>query len=369
MSQIYRSNAEHSKERIHYSSLSNAIHSANTKTIPVLVTGGAGYIGSHTVIELIEAGFEPIIFDNFSNASHENIHRIEQITGRAITVIEGDIRSHEDLRKVFDNHPIQSVIHFAGFKTVGESAQQPLKYYDNNVHGTIVLCEVMAEYDCKQMVFSSSAAVYGEPAYVPIKEDFPLSATNRYGQSKLMIEKILHDLYVSDNDWRIVLLRFFNPVGAHPSGLIGENPKGTPSNLVPYITQTAMGNLECLNIFGSDYDTPDGTGVRDYIHVIDLADAHVKALDYIHSSSFTMQNSTFNIGTGQGYSVLEMVQAFEKASGKEIPYCIAPRRPGDIASCYADPSLANEVLDWRATRSLQEMCADTWRWQSANQEG
>jgi len=340
-----------------------------TSTKPVLVTGGAGYIGSHTVIELIEAGFEPIVFDNFSNASRESMRRVEQIVGRAVTVVEGDIRSREDLRGVFERYPIESVIHFAGLKAVGESVQEPLKYYDNNVHGTLVLCEVMAEYDCKQMVFSSSATVYGDPASVPIQEDFPLSATNPYGRSKLMIEEILRDLYVSDNDWRIVLLRYFNPVGAHPSGLIGEDPNGIPNNLMPYITQTAVGNLSCLSVFGNDYDTPDGTGVRDYIHVVDLSDAHVKALDYIHSSSFTMQHSAFNIGTGQGYSVLEMVQAFERASGKEVPYCIAPRRPGDIASCYADPSLAREVLGWEATRSLEEMCADAWRWQSDNPKG
>jgi UDP-glucose 4-epimerase len=337
-----------------------------TPTKPVLVTGGAGYIGSHTVIELIEAGFEPIVFDNFSNASRESMRRVEQIVGRAVTVVEGDIRSHEDLRGVFERYPIESVIHFAGLKAVGESVQKPLKYYDNNVHGTLVLCEVMTEFDCKQMVFSSSATVYGDPASVPIREDFPLSATNPYGRSKLMIEEILRDLYVSDNNWRIVLLRYFNPVGAHPSGLIGEDPNGIPNNLMPYITQTAVGNLACLSVFGNDYDTPDGTGVRDYIHVVDLAQGHIKALEKIDTIDGVL---AVNLGTGQGYSVLEMVHAFERASGKEVPYCIAPRRPGDIAACYADPSLAREVLGWEAKHTLEEMCADAWRWQSNNPKG
>ncbi len=332
----------------------------------ILVTGGAGYIGSHTLVQLIEHSFSPVIFDNFSNSSPESIRRVEQITGQTIPVIEGDIRSQNDLQRVFEAYEIESVIHFAGLKAVGESVAQPLRYYDNNVYGTLQLLEAMQKYDCKQIVFSSSATVYGDPATVPITEDFPLSATNPYGRSKLMIEEILRDLYVSDNTWKIILLRYFNPVGAHPSGLIGEDPDGIPNNLMPYITQTAVGQLACLSVFGNDYDTPDGTGIRDYIHVVDLAEGHIKALEKIDQIDEVL---AVNLGTGQGYSVLEMVKAFEKASGKEVPYCIAPRRPGDIASCYADPTLAREVLGWEVQYGIEKMCEDAWRWQEHNPKG
>ena len=336
------------------------------KSSTILVTGGAGYIGSHTVVLLIEAGYNVLIFDNFSNASKESIKRVEKIVGKSIPVVEGDIRNREDLKKVFENHTIDSVIHFAGLKAVGESVEKPLKYYDNNVTGTVTLCEVMSEYGCKSIVFSSSATVYGDPHTTPIKEDFPLSATNPYGRSKLFIEEILRDLYISDNTWKVILLRYFNPVGAHSSGTIGEDPNGIPNNLMPYITQTAVGKLSCLGVFGDDYDTHDGTGVRDYIHVVDLANGHLKAIEKIDGINEVL---TVNLGTGKGYSVLDMVKAFEKASGKEVPYCIAPRRAGDIAKCYADPSYAKEVLGWEATKGIDEMCQDSWRWQEANPKG
>ena len=332
----------------------------------ILVTGGAGYIGSHTCILLIEAGYDVVVLDNFSNASKESINRVEKIVGKEITLVEGDIRNRDDLHKVFNAHKIDAVIHFAGLKAVGESVAEPLKYYDNNIHGTIVLCEVMAEHDCKSIVFSSSATVYGDPHTTPIKENFPLSTTNPYGRSKLFIEEMLRDLYISDNTWKIVLLRYFNPVGAHISGTIGEDPHGIPNNLMPFIAQTAVGKREHLNVLGDDYDTHDGTGVRDYIHVMDLADGHVKALDKMGDFNQVM---TINLGTGNGYSVLDMVKAFEKASGKQIPYTIVPRRAGDIAKCFADPSYAKEILGWKATRSIDEMCEDSWRWQSNNPNG
>ena len=332
----------------------------------VLVTGGAGYIGSHTCISLIEAGYAIVVFDNFCNSSKESIQRVEKIVGRTIPLVEGDIRSSSDLQKVFDTYKIDAVIHFAGLKAVGESVEQPLKYYNNNVNGTIVLCEVMQQNNCKSIVFSSSATVYGDPHTTPIKEDFPLSATNPYGRSKLMVEEILRDLYVSDNHWKIILLRYFNPVGAHNSGTIGEDPNGTPNNLMPFIAQTAVGKRACLSVFGDDYDTHDGTGVRDYIHVVDLAEGHVKALDKIENFTEVM---TINLGTGTGYSVKDMVKAFEKVSGKEVPFCIAPRRAGDIAKCYADPSYAKEVLGWEAKKNIEEMCEDSWRWQSQNPNG
>jgi len=332
----------------------------------ILVTGGAGYIGSHTCILLIEAGYHVIVLDNFSNASKESINRVEKIVGKEITLVEGDIRNRDDLHKVFNAHKIDAVIHFAGLKAVGESVAEPLKYYDNNIHGTIVLCEVMAEHDCKSIVFSSSATVYGDPHTTPIKENFPLSTTNPYGRSKLFIEEMLRDLYISDNTWKIVLLRYFNPVGAHISGTIGEDPHGIPNNLMPFIAQTAVGKREHLNVLGDDYDTHDGTGVRDYIHVMDLADGHVKALDKMGDFNQVM---TINLGTGNGYSVLDMVKAFEKASGKQVPYTIAPRRAGDIAKCFADPSYAKKILGWEATRSIDEMCEDSWRWQSNNPNG
>lgn len=332
----------------------------------VLVTGGAGYIGSHTCISLIEAGYDVLVFDNFCNASKESIKRVEKIVGKKIAVVEGDIRNRNDLHQVFLKHKIDAVIHFAGLKAVGESVENPLKYYDNNVNGTVALCEVMAEHACKSIIFSSSATVYGDPHTTPIKEDFPLSATNPYGRSKLFVEEILRDLYISDNEWKIVLLRYFNPVGAHASGTIGEDPHGIPNNLMPFIAQTAVGKRAYLNIFGDDYDTHDGTGARDYIHVVDLAEGHVKALDRIKDFNTVM---TINLGTGQGYSVLDMVQAFEKASGKKVPYKIAPRRAGDIAKCFADPAYAKEILDWKATKGIDEMCEDSWRWQSSNPSG
>ena len=332
----------------------------------ILVTGGAGYIGSHTCILLVEAGYDIIIFDNFSNASRQSIKSVEKIVGQSILLVEGDIRNKEDLDTLFSTHNIDAVIHFAGLKSVGESVEKPLKYYDNNVHGTSVLCKVMATHGCKSIVFSSSATVYGDPHTVPIKEDFPLLATNPYGRSKLMVEEILQDLYVSDDTWKIVLLRYFNPVGAHASGTLGEDPNGIPNNLMPFITQTAVGKRDTLSIFGDDYDTIDGTGVRDYIHVVDLAEGHLKALAIIEQLKGVL---VVNLGTGKGYSVLEMVQAFEKASGKKIPYIIAPRRAGDIASCYADPSYAKEVLGWEAKKGIDTMCQDSWRWQSKNPNG
>ncbi|WP_297525353.1 UDP-glucose 4-epimerase GalE [Sulfurovum sp.] len=332
----------------------------------ILVTGGAGYIGSHTVILLLQAGYRVIVYDNFCNASKESISRVEKIAEKEIITVEGDIRDKVQLRRLFSSHKIDAVIHFAGLKAVGESVEEPLRYYDNNVCGTVALCEVMAEHQCKSIIFSSSATVYGDPHTTPITEDFPTSATNPYGRSKLFIEEILRDLYVSDNTWKIVLLRYFNPVGAHPSGLIGEDPNGIPNNLMPFITQTAVGQRSCLSVFGDDYDTPDGTGVRDYIHVMDLADGHVKALEKLPEFNKVM---TINLGTGTGYSVLDMVKAFEKASGREVPYCIAPRRAGDIAQCYADPGYAKEILGWEAGKGIDEMCADSWRWQEKNPDG
>jgi UDP-glucose 4-epimerase len=332
----------------------------------ILVTGGAGYIGSHTSVLLIEAGYDVIVFDNFCNASMEAIKRVEKIVDRHITTIKGDVRNREDLHKVFNAHKIDAVIHFAGLKAVGESVEKPLKYYDNNVNGTAVLCEVMAEHNCRSIVFSSSATVYGDPHTTPIDENFPLSATNPYGRSKLFVEEILRDLSVSDNRWKVVLLRYFNPVGAHLSGTIGEDPNGIPNNLMPFIAQTAVGKRESLSIFGDDYETDDGTGVRDYIHVMDLADGHVKALDKIENFTEVM---TINLGTGKGYSVLDMVKAFEKASGKKVPYKIAPRRAGDIAKCFADPSYAKEILGWEAKKGIEEMCEDSWRWQEKNPNG
>ncbi|MDD3591561.1 MAG: UDP-glucose 4-epimerase GalE [Sulfurovum sp.] len=332
----------------------------------ILVTGGAGYIGSHTCVELLEAGYEIVIFDNLSNASQESIARVEKITGKKVPFIRGDIRSREDLHAAFNAYPIDAVIHFAGLKAVGESVQQPLKYYDNNVHGTTVLCEVMASHGCRSIVFSSSATVYGDPHTTPIREDFPLQATNPYGRSKLFIEEILRDLHTSDKRWKVILLRYFNPVGAHASGLIGEDPNGIPNNLMPFISQVAVGKREHLSVFGDDYDTHDGTGVRDYIHVVDLAQGHLKALEKIDSIDEVL---AVNLGTGEGYSVLDMVKAFEKASGKKVPYRIAPRRSGDIAKCFADPGYAKEVLGWEATRDIEAMCQDTWRWQSQNPNG
>ena len=332
----------------------------------VLVTGGAGYIGSHACIALHESGFEFVVFDNLCNSSKESLRRVEKIIGKEIPFIEGDIRSKSDLKIAFENYDIDSVIHFAGLKAVGESVEKPLEYYDNNISGTVVLCQVMQEFNCKKIVFSSSATVYGDPHTTPIKEDFPLSATNPYGRSKLFIEGILQDINVSDKDFKVVLLRYFNPVGAHKSGTIGEDPNGIPNNLMPFIAQTAVGKREALSVFGDDYNTVDGTGVRDYIHVVDLAQGHVNALEKISSLDDVL---IVNLGTGNGYSVLEMVHAFEKASGKAVPYNIAPRRSGDIATCFADPAFAKEVLGWQAKCGVDEMCEDSWRWQSNNPNG
>ncbi|MBL6973941.1 MAG: UDP-glucose 4-epimerase GalE [Sulfurimonas sp.] len=336
----------------------------------ILITGGAGYIGSNTLVELAKANHDFVVYDNLSNSSSESLKRVEKIIGKDVIFINGDIRDTATLQEVFTNHAIDSVIHFAGLKAVGESVEKPLEYYDNNVVGTLRLLEVMQEFDCKKIVFSSSATVYGDPATTPITERFPVGGTtNPYGTSKYMIERILEDLYTSDSTFKIAILRYFNPVGTHESGTIGEDPNGIPNNLMPFISQVAVGKRECLNVFGSDYDTHDGTGVRDYIHVVDLANAHVKAIEYINSDKFNIEHSKFNIGTGFGCSVLDVVKAFEKASGKEVPYKLVERRSGDIAKCYADPSFAKEVLGWEATRTIEEMCEDSWRWQSQNPNG
>ncbi len=332
----------------------------------VLVTGGVGYIGSHTCIELLKAGYEVVVVDNLCNSSLEALKRVEKLANTNIPFYKVDVRDKVALTRVFEKHAIDGVIHFAGLKAVGESVEKPIEYYDTNVGGTFILAEVMRDFSCKTFVFSSSATVYGDPHMVPIKEDFPLSVTNPYGRSKLMIEEFLQDLFVADDSWHIALLRYFNPVGAHKSGLIGEDPNDIPNNLIPYIAQVAVGKLEKLTVFGGDYDTPDGTGVRDYIHVVDLAKGHVKALQELEGKP---QLLTVNLGTGNGYSVLDMVKAFEKASGKYIAYEISSRRAGDIATCYADPSYAAEKLDWKAERELDEMCEDTWRWQSMNPDG
>ncbi|PKG78118.1 UDP-glucose 4-epimerase GalE [Shewanella sp. Actino-trap-3] len=332
----------------------------------ILVTGGAGYIGTHTVVELLNAGQEVIIVDNLSNSSVEALARVHTITGKDVTFYQGDILNKALLQKVFADHSIESVIHFAGLKAVGESVKKPLKYYENNVTGTIILCQVMAENNVKNLVFSSSATVYGDPASLPIKEDFPTGATNPYGQSKLMVEYILADLHNSDNSWNIARLRYFNPVGAHESGLIGEDPNDIPNNLMPFIAQVAVGKREKLSVFGDDYNTPDGTGVRDYIHVVDLAVGHLQALKKLQTKPGLV---TYNLGTGIGYSVLDMVKAFEKACGKTIAYQISPRRPGDIAACYADPSFAATELNWRASHSVEDMANSSWKWQSTNPDG
>jgi len=334
----------------------------------ILVTGGAGYIGSHTLIELFEAGYDFLVYDNLSNSSKKALKRVEQIIGKTVPFVEGDIRDKETLRDTFKSYNIESVIHFAGLKAVGESVEQPLKYYDNNVVGTVKLLEVMQEFSCKKIVFSSSATVYGDPQTVPIKEHFPIGGTtNPYGTSKYMIERILQDLHISDKSFKIAILRYFNPVGAHESGLIGEDPNGIPNNLMPFITQVAVGKREFLSVFGGNYPTQDGTGVRDYIHVVDLANAHVKAIDYLNSDKESLL--IVNLGTGKGYSVLDMVKAFEKASGKEVKYKIVDRRAGDIAMCYADATLAKQTLNWQAKKELNQMCQDSWRWQSQNPNG
>jgi UDP-glucose 4-epimerase len=332
----------------------------------ILVTGGAGYIGSHTVLELLSIGHQVIVVDNLSNSSQESLHRVASITGKSPVFYEIDLLDKEKLDAIFQNHDIDSVIHFAGYKAVGESVQKPMMYYQNNIDSTLILCETMKKHGVTNIVFSSSATVYGDPETVPITEESPLSATNPYGRTKLFIEYILRDLYVSDNTWNIALLRYFNPVGAHKSGLIGEDPNDIPNNLMPFVSQVAVGKLEQLSVFGNDYPTPDGTGVRDYIHVVDLAIGHLKAIEKLEENPGLV---IYNLGTGKGTSVLDMVQAFEKASGKKVPYKIAPRRPGDIATCYADPSKAEKELKWKAERGIEEMCNDAWKWQSENPNG
>ena len=333
----------------------------------ILVTGGAGYIGSHTCVELLQAGYEVVIVDNLYNASRKAVERIMQITGKEVTFYEQDICDKEALSAIFDAHKIDAVIHFAGYKAVGESVAKPIEYYSNNLYGTLVLTDVMRAHGVKNIIFSSSATVYGDPAFVPITEECPKGiCTNPYGWTKWMLEQVLTDIHTSDPEWNVILLRYFNPIGAHPSGLIGEDPKGIPNNLLPYVAQVAIGKLECLGVFGDDYDTPDGTGVRDYIHVVDLAVGHVKALDKLADKEGV---SVYNLGTGNGYSVLQVVKAFEKACGHEIPYQIKPRRAGDIATCYCDPSKAGRELGWKAMYGIEKMCEDSWRWQSGNPNG
>ena len=332
----------------------------------VLLTGGAGYIGSHTAVECLAAGHEVVVFDNLSNSSVKSLDRVAQIAGKSVTFVQGDIRERAALRALFARHAIDAVVHFAGLKAVGESVEKPILYYDNNIAGSIALFEEMTAAGVKSVVFSSSATVYGDPATVPITEDFPLSATNPYGRSKLFIEEMLRDIALADAGWNIALLRYFNPVGAHESGLIGEDPRGIPNNLMPYVAQVAVGRRPQLSVFGGDYPTPDGTGVRDYIHVVDLARGHVAALNTLLKLGGVQ---TWNLGTGRGVSVLDMVHAFEAASGKPVPYRIVARRAGDVAQCWADPSRAARDLGWRAEYDLPRMCADAWRWQQGNPDG
>ncbi len=334
----------------------------------ILVTGGAGFIGSHTCVELLNSGYEIVIVDNLYNSSEKSLDRVKELTGKDFSFYPYDIRDKENMRRVFENHKIDACIHFAGLKAVGESCREPLMYYDNNIGGTLALCEVMAEYNCKKIVFSSSATVYGMNNISPLKEDMKTGGTtNPYGTTKYMIEIILDDFHKADSDWAVTLLRYFNPIGAHKSGRIGENPNGIPNNLMPYITQVAIGKLPYLNVFGDDYNTPDGTGVRDYIHVVDLALGHVKAVEKILKDEPKV--NVYNLGTGNGYSVLDIVKAFEQASGQKIEYKIAPRRPGDLDVCYSNATKAFEELGWKAERDLLEMCEDSWRWQSNNPNG
>ncbi len=333
----------------------------------ILVTGGAGYIGSHTCVELLNAGQEVVVFDNFSNSSQEAIKRVEQISGKTVSLIEGDIRDKKALEMALRKYECDAVIHFAGLKAVGESVEKPLDYYDNNVIGSYCLLRAMQAVGLKKLVFSSSATVYGVPQQLPVKEDHPLSATNPYGRSKLVIEEMLRDLFCADKDWRIAILRYFNPVGAHASGLIGEDPLGVPNNLMPFVAQVAVGKHDCLRVWGNDYSTHDGTGVRDYIHVVDLAVGHIKALERLSESEPAC--FSVNLGTGTGYSVLDIVKSFEIASSKKIPYEFAQRRNGDVASCFADVSLAANLLGWRAQRDINEMCSNHWKWQKANPDG
>ena len=333
----------------------------------ILVTGGAGYIGSHTCLELLNQGHEVVVADNLCNSCEEALNRVKELTGKDLTFYKVDLLDKEGLDQMFDQEKIDAVIHFAGLKAVGESVAKPLEYYHNNITGTLNLCDSMRNHGVKKIIFSSSATVYGDPAFVPITEDCPKGKiTNPYGQTKSMLEQILTDLNVADPEWKVVLLRYFNPIGAHESGRIGEDPKGIPNNLVPYIAQVAVGKLERLNVFGNDYDTPDGTGVRDYIHVVDLAKGHVKAIEKMKETGGVQ---IYNLGTGRGYSVLEVLHAYEKACGKELPYVIRPRRAGDIATCYADPAKAERELGWKAEKGIEEMCADSWRWQKNNPDG
>lgn len=332
----------------------------------ILVTGGAGFIASHTNVELLNAGYDVVVVDNLVNSSRESVARVEELTGKKISFYEEDLLNEKAIDAIFEKENIDSVIHFAALKAVGESCQIPLRYFDNNLTGTLNLLKVMEKHGVKSIVFSSSATVYGKPESVPIREDFPLSVSNPYGRTKLIIEDMLRDIYKSDNEWDIALLRYFNPIGAHESGMIGENPHGIPNNLLPYVAKVAAGQLECVNVFGDDYDTPDGTGVRDYIHVVDLATGHIKVLEKLVTHPGLV---TYNLGTGVGYSVLDIIKNFEKACGKEIPYKITPRRPGDIDMCYADPAKAKEELGWEATRSIDKMCEDAWRWQTKNPNG
>ena len=334
----------------------------------ILVTGGAGYIGSHTCVELLNQGQEVVVVDNLCNSSEESLNRVKQITGKDVTFYKADLLDKAAMEEIFSKETIDAVIHFAGLKAVGESVAKPLEYYHNNITGTLVLCDVMRNHGVKKIIFSSSATVYGDPAFVLITEDCPKGKiTNPYGQTKSMLEQILTDLHTADPEWSVILLRYFNPVGAHKSGLIGEDPAGIPNNLTPYITQVAVGKLKEVGVFGNDYDTPDGTGVRDYIHVVDLAIGHVKAVDKLAQSEPDVR--IYNLGTGKGFSVLQMIEAFSKACGKQIPYAIKPRRPGDIAECYADAALAKKELGWEAERGIDEMCEDSWRWQSNNPNG
>ncbi|MBU5436814.1 UDP-glucose 4-epimerase GalE [Tissierella sp. MSJ-40] len=332
----------------------------------ILITGGIGYIGSHICVELLNTCYDVVVLDNFSNSKPESLNRIQEITGKSLKFYNADVLDKERLEEIFKENKIETVIHFAGFKSVGESVEIPIDYYHNNITGTLILCEVMAKYNVKKMVFSSSAAVYGKNNKSPLTENLPLSATSPYGWTKLMIEQILKDVFISDREWSISLLRYFNPIGAHESGKIGENPNGIPNNLMPYITQVAVGKKEKLYVFGNDYDTHDGTGVRDYIHVVDLAKGHLKALERIME---TTGINTYNLGTGIGYSVLDVVNSFERVTGKRIPYIIADRRPGDIAKCYANPTKALKELGWKAEKSLDDMCRDAWRWQANNPNG
>ena len=333
----------------------------------ILVTGGAGYIGSHTCVELLNSGYEVVIVDNLYNSNKKAVDRVEEITGKKVTLYEDDIRDKAKMNEIFDKEDIYAVIHFAGLKAVGESVAKPLEYYENNISGTIILCDIMRNHGVKNIIFSSSATVYGDPAFIPITEECPKgTCTNPYGWSKWMLEQILTDFHTADPEWNVVLLRYFNPIGAHKSGLIGEDPKGIPNNLLPYIAQVAIGKLQCLGVFGNDYDTHDGTGVRDYIHVVDLADGHVKALKKIDEKCGV---KVYNLGTGNGYSVLDVLHAFEKACGHEIKYEIKPRRAGDISTCYADSKKAHDELGWEAKYGIDEMCADSWNWQSKNPNG